>query len=96
MKRLTITCAVISVLLLINGIYMEAANYHPGDQNAFFGNANVILSDGQVVLISAGLFIIATVAIWVVDRRRRAAAVAAGDGAGQQERPDDRRTATRS
>ena len=95
MKRLTLTCAVISVLLLIDGVVLELINYHPGDQNTFFGNGNLILSDGDVVLISAGLFILATAAIWFIGVRRGAAARAGGPAREQAEDPGSR-TATRT
>jgi hypothetical protein len=93
MKRLALVCAVISVLLVIDGLYMTLANYHPGDQNTFFGNQNLILSDGQVVLISAGFFIFATIIIAIVAVRRDAAASARDAG---PEHAADRRTASRS
>jgi len=94
MRRLTLVCAVISALLLIDGLYMLLANYHPGDQNTFFGNQNLILSDGEVTLISAGFFILATVVIWIVAIRRGAAA-RAGQPEREQENPGSR-TASRS
>ena len=69
-KRVAIIFAVVGVLLLADGVWMELTNYHPSDQNTFFGNGNLILSDGQVVLISAGLIILATVVMWLVAARR--------------------------
>jgi hypothetical protein len=71
-KRVAIIFAVISALLLADGLYMELSNYHPGDQNNFFGNGNIILSDGQVVLISAGFLIVATAVMWLVAARLEA------------------------
>jgi hypothetical protein len=94
MKRLALTCAVISVLLLIDGVVLELINYHPGDQNAFFGNGNLILSDGDVVLISAGLFLLATVLIWLF-QKRAAASRAAGPETPAPADPG-RRTASRT
>jgi hypothetical protein len=73
MKRITLVCAIISALLLVDGLVMELINYHPGDQNTFFGNGNLILSDGDVTLISAGFFILTTALIWFLARRRGAA-----------------------
>ena len=70
MKRVTIICAVVTILLLADGLWMELSHYHPGDQNAFFGNGNLILSDGQVILISAGFLFLATVVMWVLTVRR--------------------------
>jgi hypothetical protein len=78
MKRLTLTCAIVSVLLLIDGLVLQLINYHPGDQNTFFGNGNLILSDGEVVLISAGFFIVATVLIWLRWQRCEATSRARG------------------
>ncbi|MGH3257082.1 MAG: hypothetical protein ACRDOU_17080 [Streptosporangiaceae bacterium] len=95
MKRLTLTCAVVSVLLLIDGVVLELINYHPGDQNPFFGNQNLILSDGDVVLISAGLFALATALIWFFGLRRGAASRAGGPEPRSAEDPG-RRTASRT
>jgi hypothetical protein len=64
----------LSVFLLADGLWMELSHYHPADQNTFTGNTNLILSDGQVVLISAGLLIVATVVMWVLVFRREALA----------------------
>jgi cell division protein FtsX len=69
MKRAVLICGILAVLLLADGIFMEASRYHPGDQNAFTGNQNVILSDGQVVLISGGLLLLATVVMWLATVR---------------------------
>ena len=54
MKRVTIIFAVVTVLLLADGLWMQLTHYHPDDQNSFFGNGNIVLSDGQVLLISGG------------------------------------------
>jgi len=70
MKRAAWILTVLSVLLLANGLWMELSHYHPGDQNTFTGNPNLILSDGQVVLISAGVLIVVTVVMWVLVLRR--------------------------
>ena len=95
MKRLTLVCAVISALLLIDGLYMVLANYHPADQNTFFGNQNLVLSDGEVTLISAGFFTLATALIWTITRRRGAASRARGPE-GQPPERSGRRTASRT
>jgi hypothetical protein len=73
-RRAAWVFTVLSLLLLADGLYMELSHYQPGDQNTFTGNANLILSDGQVVLISAGLLIVATVVMWVLVFRREALA----------------------
>lgn len=70
MRRATVVCAVLSVLLLADGLWMQLTHYQPGDQNTFTGNPNLILSDGQVVLISAGLLAVVTVAMWLAASRR--------------------------
>jgi len=70
MRRATLICGILAVLLLADGTYMEVSNYQPGDQNAFTGNPNIILSDGQVVLISGGLLLLATVVMWLVVARK--------------------------
>jgi hypothetical protein len=70
MRRAALICGILAVLLLADGTYMEVSNYQPGDQNAFTGNPNIILSDGQVVLISGGLLLLATVVMWLVVARK--------------------------
>ena len=94
MKRVALVFSVVSVLLLADGLYMVFANYHPGDANTFFGNQTWNLSDGEVTLISAGLFTVATAIMWAVVLRRRVGAAArhgaAEAKAGQPERPGSR------
>jgi cell division protein FtsX len=70
MRRAALICGIVAVLLLADGIYMEVSNYQPGDQNAFTGNPNIVLSDGQVVLISGGLLLLATVVMWLAATRK--------------------------
>jgi len=70
MRRAALICGVLAVLLLADGIYMEVSRYHPGDQNTLTGNPNIILSDGQVVLISGGLLLLATLVMWLVVVRK--------------------------
>ena len=70
MKRAAWIFTVLSVLLLADGLWMELSHYQPGDQNTFTGNPNLILSDGQVVLISGGFLLAATVVMWVLVLRR--------------------------
>jgi len=74
MKRAAWIFTVLSVLLLADGLWMELSHYQPGDQNTFTGNPNLILSDGQVVLISGGFLLAATVVMWVLVLRREALA----------------------
>ena len=70
MKRLALIFTVVSVLLLVDGLYLELANYHPGDANTFFGNQTWNLSDGEVTLISAGFLFLAALIMWVLALRR--------------------------
>jgi nitric oxide reductase large subunit len=72
MKRAAWIFTVLSVLVLADGLWMTVSHYHPGDQNTFTGNQNLVLTDGQVVLISAGLLIVATVVMWLLVLRREA------------------------
>jgi hypothetical protein len=70
MKRVTIIFAAVTALLFADGLWMQLTHYHPGDQNNFFGNGNINLSDGQVILISAGFLFLATLVMWLVMVRR--------------------------
>ena len=70
MKRAAIVFSVVTVLLFTDGLYMVLANYHPGDANTFFGNQTWNLSDGEVTLISAAFFCLATLFMWVLVLRR--------------------------
>jgi hypothetical protein len=86
---------VLSALLLIDGLYLVLANYHPADANTFFGNQTWNLSDGEVVLISAGFFTLATAIMWALVLRGNARSPArepAGDQSTteQPERPSSR------
>lgn len=95
MRRIALIFTVVSVLLLADGLWMELANYRPGDANTFFGNQNWNLSDGEVTLISAGFFTLATAIMWAFVLRRRAGSRARGPAGGpstreQPERPGSR------
>jgi len=68
-RRAALVSAILTVLLLADGLYQVLSGYQPGDQNAFTGNPNLILSDGQVVLISAGFLFLVTVVMWALARR---------------------------
>jgi hypothetical protein len=70
MKRAALVCAVVTVLLLADGIYMEASHYQPGDQDPLFGNPHFIMSDGTTVLIAAGMLAVVTVVMWLAAIRR--------------------------
>ncbi|HEY2550710.1 MAG TPA: hypothetical protein VGI64_09055 [Streptosporangiaceae bacterium] len=69
MKRVALVLAVVSVLVLIDGVVLDLINYHPDDQNPFFGNPNLILSDGNTALIAGGLILIASALLWLIGRR---------------------------
>jgi hypothetical protein len=73
-RRVAWILTVLSVFLLADGLWLQLSHYHPADQNTFTGNPNLILSDGQVVLISAGFMTVATVVMWVLVFRREAQA----------------------
>ena len=74
MRRAAWILTVLSVLLLADGLWMTVSHYHPGDQNTFTGNSNLVLSDGQVGLILAGFLTVATAVMWVLVFRREALA----------------------
>lgn len=69
MKRAALVFGVLAVLLLADGLYMELSNYQPGDQNAFTGNPNIILSDGATVLIAGGALAVVSALMWLVGAR---------------------------
>jgi hypothetical protein len=99
-KRVAIVFGVLAVLLLIDGLYMVVANYHPQDANTFFGNQTWNLSDGEVTLISAGFLILAALIMWGIAVRRGARSRAPRSGGdqpakGQPDQPDSR-TASRA
>jgi hypothetical protein len=98
-KRVAIVFGVVAVLLLIDGLYMVLANYHPGDANTFFGNQTWNLSDGEVTLISAGFLFLAAAIMWVIAvRRDRSRAQPAGGVQPTEEQPGQpgSRTASRA
>ncbi len=72
MRRLAWIFSVISVVLLVYGLidYITKYNWAQGDQNAFFGNQNILLNDGATVLIAGGLLALASILMWVVALRR--------------------------
>jgi hypothetical protein len=99
-KRVAIVFGVVAVLLLADGLYLVLSNYHPQDANTFFGNQTWNLSDGEVVLISAGFLFLASAVMWGIAIRRGARARAQPTGGdqpakGQPDQPDSR-TASRA
>jgi hypothetical protein len=72
MKRIAIATAVIAALLLIDGAYLQLSNNEVGgDSGVLFGNPNLFLSAGTVVLISGGLMLLGAGIMWVVALRRQ-------------------------
>lgn len=99
MKRVAIIFSVLAVLLLIDGLYMVLANYHPGDANTFFGNQTWNLSDGEVTLISGGFLLLAALIMWGIALRRdrsRAQQTGGAQPAGEQPGQPGSRTASRA
>ena len=72
MRRMAWIFSVISVVLLIYGLvdYITRYNWAQGDQNAFFGNQNILLNDGATVLIAGGFLSISSILMWVLALRR--------------------------
>jgi hypothetical protein len=88
MKRGAIAFAIVAVLLLGDGSYLQAThNEVGGDSGILFGNAHLFLSAGTVVIISGVMLIVAAAIMWGVaiwrDRRAPAGAGRAPAGAGQ-------------
>jgi hypothetical protein len=100
MKRVALIFGAVGVLLLADGLYMVLAHYHPGGQNMFFGNQTLILSDGQVTLISAGFVFLAALIMWGIavrrDARSRARRPAGDPSAAEQPGRPGSRTASRA
>ena len=71
MKRAAVVFGVVSLLLFMDGIYLVATHKNPnGDTGVLFGNPHNFLSSGTIVLISAMLMLVASVAMWLVWIRR--------------------------
>ena len=71
MKRIALALGVISLLLLADGSYLQVTNNQVyGDTGTLFGNPNIFLSAGTIVLISGGLVLMAALAMWLADVRR--------------------------
>ena len=72
MKRGAIIFGIVAVLLLADGAYLVATNNQVGgDQGAFTGNTNIVLSPGAVVLVSGGLVAVGALIMWIVALRRQ-------------------------
>jgi hypothetical protein len=84
MKRIAIVTAVVALLLLIDGTYLQLShNEVGGDSGILFGNPNLFLSAGTVVLISGGLILLGAAFMWVVAVRRAGRLPAEGARASQ-------------
>jgi hypothetical protein len=72
MRRLAWIFSVISAVLLVYGLidYITKYNWAQGDQNAFFGNQNILLNDGATVLVAGGFLALSSILMWVVALRR--------------------------
>jgi len=69
--RLTaISAAILAVLVGIDGLYMVFANYHP-EATSSNGFGNFHPSDGQTVLIAAGLLLIIAIVAFVLSARAK-------------------------
>jgi len=68
LRRIAIVGAILTVLVAIDGLYMVLANYKPDDtSNNGFGSFHP--SDGQTVLIAAGLLLVITVIAFILSSR---------------------------
>jgi hypothetical protein len=91
MKRLALITAIIAVLLLVDGAYLQLTNNEVGgDSGVLFGNPNIVISAGTVVLVSGGLVLLGAGLMWVVALRRERAA--AGIGQASQPKAGDAQT----
>ena len=72
MRRLAWIISIVAAVVLIIGLidYITKYKWAQGDQNAFFGNQNVLLNDGATVLIAGGLLAIGSILMWVLALRR--------------------------
>jgi hypothetical protein len=71
MKRGAVVFAVVALLLLADGSYLQVTrNQVGGDTGTLFGNPKLSLSAGTVVLISGGLLLLGAAIMWAVALRR--------------------------
>ncbi len=72
MKRGALVFAIVALLLLADGAYLQLSNNQVGgDTGVLFGNPNFALSAGTVVLISGGIVLLGAAIMWVVAIRRQ-------------------------
>jgi hypothetical protein len=72
MRRMAIIFSVVAVGMLVLGLVENLTNFRwaAGDQNTFFGNPNLVLNDGKVVLILSGFLLLASAAMWYMALRK--------------------------
>jgi hypothetical protein len=67
MKRGAVIFAIVALLLLADGSYLQLTNNQVGgDTGSLFGNQNLSLSAGTVVLVSGGLLLLGAIIMWTV------------------------------
>lgn len=67
MKRVAVVFGVLALLLLADGSYLQVSNNQVGgDTGVLFGNPNLVLSAGTVVLISGGFLLLGAAIMWAV------------------------------
>lgn len=72
MKRGSIIFGIVALLLLVDGVYLVLSNNQVGgDQGAFTGNPNIVLSPGTIVLASGGFLAVGALIMWIVALRRQ-------------------------
>jgi hypothetical protein len=87
MRRGAVVFAIVAVLLIADGSYLQAThNEVGGDSGTLFGNAHLFISAGKVVLFSGILLIVAAAIMWGVAIGRDRRASAASGQAGQPNR----------
>ena len=70
LRRIAIVSAILTVLIAIDGLYMVLVNYKPDDTSGN-GFASFHPSDGQTVLIAAGLLLVITVVAFILSARAK-------------------------
>jgi hypothetical protein len=71
MKRGALVFGVLALVLLADGSYLQLTdNQVGGDTGVLFGNPNLVLSAGTIVLISGGFLLVGAALMWVVAIRR--------------------------
>jgi hypothetical protein len=70
-KRGAIVFAIVALLLLADGSYLQVShNNVGGDTGSLFGNPHFFLSAGTVVLISGGLLLAGAAILWALAELR--------------------------